>query len=169
MTIYGKLGTTGEARPFQLGVFETGVTELVGKDEKVDQNDYGGSVPITVHGSGELLSFLFIATEEGDGAVQDSAGTLFILDADPAVSAGDTALALAEHQSVIGKVDVAAGDWSTDANGGTAFECCQPVPFHEAENLWLVWLQTDATGLNDVAGDDEVLEVNIWFRLDHRV
>ncbi|MEJ2189577.1 MAG: hypothetical protein P8Y93_09210 [Acidobacteriota bacterium] len=150
---------------------EIGLTELVGKDEQVDQNDYSGSVAITLGDgvrpvSGEFLAFAFYATEENAGAVQDSAGTLLLLDADPAVSSGDTALTAAEWKTVLGRVDVEAGDWITDANGGLAYIFANPIPFHNLQTIYAVWLHTDATGLNDGGTDDEVLEFNAWYRRD---
>ncbi len=96
--------------------------------------------------------------------MQDSAGELFILDADPDVSAGDTALAAAEWVTVLGRVKVAATDWTTDANGGAAFIYDQPVYFHALSTLYFVWFHTDATDLNDAAGDDEQLRVNFWYQ-----
>ena len=147
-------------------IYEGGLTELVGINEKVDQNDYSGSVGVTLAEpcSGEILAIALYATEDGSGGVQDSAGTLFILDADPAVTSGDTALAAAEWVTVIGRVQVATGDWSVDANGGCAYITDTVVPFHTLSTLYFVWKQTDATGLNDAAGDDEQLEFNFWYR-----
>jgi len=148
---------------------ELGLTELVGINEEVNTNDYGGSVGVEIgtQVSGEILSFAFYATEDGSGAVQDSAGKLIILDADPEVSVGDTALAAAEWPTVLGVVTVAAADWVTDANGGCAFIYDQPIPFHAVSTLYFVWLHTDATDLNDAAGDDEQLEFNAWYRQDN--
>jgi len=154
-------------QPFS-ALLEGGLTELVGINEEVNTNDFGGSVGVALGDtySGEILSFAFYATEDGSGAVQDSAGKLIILDADPEVSAGDTALAAAEWPTVLGIVDVGASDWVTDANGGCAFIYDQPVPFHALSTLYFVWLHTDSTDLNDAAGDDEQLEFNFWYRRD---
>jgi hypothetical protein len=84
----------GYMRPFE-PIKEAGLTELVGKDEEVNTDDYGASVAVTLSSkrpvSGEILSFAFYASEEGSGAVQDSAGVLWIFDANPSISAGDTA------------------------------------------------------------------------------
>jgi hypothetical protein len=147
---------------------EIGLTELVGINEQVDQNDFGGSVGVEFGEdiTGELLSFTFYATEDGSGDVQDSAGWLIILDADPATTAGDTALTAAERVTIIGQVEVEAGDWITDANGGSACIYDQPIPFHAVDALYFVWFHTDATSLNDGAGDDEQLEFNAWYRRD---
>ena len=77
---------------------------------------------------------------------------------------GDTALTAAEWVTVIGRVTVEAGDWTTDANGGVAFIYDNPVYFHDVSTLYFVWFHTDATDLNDAAGDDEQLEFNGLFQ-----
>ena len=150
---------------------ELGLTTLVGADDQVDQNDYGASIAITLGDgirpvSGELLSFMFFTLEEGTGAIQSPAGSLLIFDADPTVSAGDTALAGADHIKILGRVDVAAADWITDANGGNACKLDQPIPFHSLQTLYVAWFHSDATSLNDLAGDDEYLRFNAWYRRD---
>ena len=152
-------------------ITEIGHTELVGADEQVDQNDYGASVALTLGDgvrpvSGELLSFIFYSRETGSGAVQAPAGTLLILDADPAASAGDTGLTAAERITVLAHVTVEAGDWISDANGGSVYIYNQPVPFHDLQTLYAVWFHQDATSLNDGAGDDEILSFNAWYRRD---
>jgi len=151
-------------------ILEGGLTELVGINEEVNTSDFGGSVAVALEGeqptSGEILNFAFYATEDGSGAVQDSAGKLLIFDADPAIAAGDTALAAAEWPTLIGMVDVNAEDWIVDANGGMAYIYNQPVPFHPVSTLYFAWYHEDATDLNDGAGDDEQLEFNFWYRRD---
>ena len=149
---------------------EIGVTELIGVDEQVDQNDYSGSVQIDLQGSlpasGELLAFAFYSTEDGTGAVLEPTGKLILFDADPAVSSGDTALAAAEFPTILGVVDVAAADWVSDANGAVAYIVDTPVPFHALTSLYAVFLHTLATSYNSAAGDDEQLEFNAWYRRD---
>lgn len=155
-------------QPFD-AIRETGVLELVGADEQVDQNELGATVSHDLPGeqpaSGELLSFTFVATETGSGAVQDSAGELLIFDADPGHSVGDdgSGISAAEWKRCIGRVKVAASDWTIEDNGGVACIVDNPVPFHGVQTLHFVWLHTDATSLNDGAGDNEVLEVNVWY------
>lgn len=152
-------------------IAEMGSTELIGADEQVDQNDYSASVAVTLGDgirpvSGEILSFMFYTVEEGTGAIQTPAGTLLLMDTDPATTAGDSALTAAEHRTILGRVTVAAGDWLSDANGGNAFIYNQPIPFHNLQTLYLVWFHEDATSLNDGAGDDEYLFCNAWYRRD---
>ena len=174
-TAYWKTTDTGSSvhQPWHLtqpfaGVGELGLTELVGVDDEVNTNDYGASVGVALGGtySGEFLAFCFYADESGTGDIQDSAGKLLILDADPAVSAGDTALAAGEWPTVLGFVDVNAADWITDANGGAAYITDQIVTFHAVSTLYFVWYHEDATDLNDAAGDDERLRFNAWYRRD---
>lgn len=154
-----------QARPLS-AILEGGLTELVGINEQVDQNDYSGSVEVALGGtySGEILSVGFYATEDGTGAVQDPAGILYVFDADPSISSGDTAMSAAERVTLLGKIAIAAGDWDTDANGGFAYITTQPIPFHALASLFFVWKHLDATSLNDAAGDDEQLEFNFWYR-----
>jgi len=152
-------------------IYETALTELIGADEQVDQNDYGGSVAVTLGDgarpcSGELLSFMLFATETGTGAVQTPVGTLLVLDADPASAAGDTAITAAERVTVIAHIEVATTDWQSDANGASAFVYNQPAPFHNLQTLYFLWLHEDATSFNDGAGDDEILQVKAWYRRD---
>ena len=147
-------------------LIEGGLTELVGINEQVDQNDYSGSIGVALAAacSGEIQQFCFYATEDGTGAVQDSAGVLIIMDADPSIASGDTAMTAAERVTVIGQVFVTAGDWVTDASGGSAFIYNQPVAFHSLATLYFVWFHQDATSLNDAAGDDEQLEFNFHYQ-----
>jgi len=152
-------------------ITELGLTELVGADEQVDQNDYGASVALTLGdgvrpNSGEFLSFAFYTTETGTGAILTPQGTLLLLDADPAVAAGDTSITAAERVTVLGHVKVLAGDWKGDANGASAYIYNQPLPFHNLQTLYAVWFHEDATTINSAAGDDEILQFNAWYRRD---
>ena len=146
-------------------VFEIGLTELIGIDEEVNTDDMSGSVAVTVgpNGpvSGTFKAFAFISS---DGAILEPTGALIILDADPAVSSGDTAMTVAEYQSVVGIVNVASGDWLTaDANAAVAY-VMDEIPFHSVETLYFVFDYTLATDFNDGSGDDELLQVNAWFQ-----
>ena len=158
-----------QSQPFDQ-LREIGITELVDKDDQVDQNDFSASIALAVNidalpMSGELLSVVLVTTELGSGAIMTPAGTLIFLDADPAVTAGDTAMTAAEWKTAIGTVDIAASDWISDAAGGLVFKQIA-VPFHELSNVYAVWLHTDATSLNSAAGDDEEMHVNVWYRRD---
>lgn len=150
-------------------VYETGILELIGVDDpEVASGEVSGSVeaPLAKDGSGEILSVLLVATENGTGAVLTPAGKLLIFDADPNPTAGDADLAAAEWPTVIGAVPVDVADWIADANGAVAFIIDTPVPFHHLSALYFVWLHEDATPFNSAAGDNEQLEINAWYRLE---
>ena len=162
--IGGKYDTEGEERPFQLGIFESDVTELVGADEQVDQNDYGAHVAVNLHGSGEVLGAHFISS---GGDILTPAGKLLIFNAAVTVAAGDTSITLTERRELCGWIEVAASDWQSDANGASVYYESQPVAYDD-DDLYMVWFHEDATSINSDAQDDEVLEVNLFYRLDHR-
>jgi hypothetical protein len=164
-TIAAGTALIGKTQPFAV-MTEGGLTELVGINEQVDQNDYSGSIGVSLGAtmSGEILAVAFYATEDGTGAVQDSAGILYVLDADPSIASGDTAMSAAARVTVIGKLAIGAADWDTDINGGLAYVSNAPIPFHALSTLYFVWKHLDATALNDAAGDDEQLEFNFWFK-----
>jgi hypothetical protein len=151
-------------------MLEAGIFELVGTDEQVDQDDYSGSVEVSLPTdgpvSGEILSVILISTEDGSGAVQTPNGKLIFLDADPAVTSGDTALAAAEWPTVLGVVDIATTDWTSDANGGAAYITDTPIPFHALSSIFVTYKHEHATALNSAAGDDEQIECNFWYRRD---
>lgn len=149
-------------------LLEAGLTELIGINEQVDQNDYGGSVEIAFGAtcSGEILMVTLYSTEDGTGAVQEPDGVLLFLDANPAIAAGDVAMTAAERVTVIGQINVETTDWQSDANGASACIKDQPIAFHDLASIFVVWFHENATGFNDGAGDDEQLEMNFWYRRD---
>lgn len=157
----------GKVQPFT-AIQEGGITELIGINEQVDQNEYSASVGVSLGAtySGEILAVILISTEDDSGTIQTPAGKLLILDADPATSAGDTALAATEWPTVIGIIPVAATDWLSDTAGAAAYITDTPVPFHPLATLYFVWFHESADSFNDAAGDDEQMELNFWYRRD---
>lgn len=155
----------GKTQPLD-ALLEGGLTELVGINEEVNTDDYSASVGVALAGtySGEILQFTFYGTEDGDGAVPVPEGTLFIFDADPSISAGDTVMTAAERVTVIGQINVLASDFKSDANGASACIVDKPIAFHSLATLYFVWFHTDATDINDAAGNDEQLEMNFHYR-----
>lgn len=151
---------------------EYGITALVGKDDKIDQYDYGASQTLTLT-TGELVngyihSLLIVSGEDGSGAIQHPACRLVFFDADPAIAAGDTNITLAEAKTIVGSVTVADGDWTTESAGTALHAYCykiltDPIPFHGTQYLYVALYSTDAAGINDAAGDDEVITLNVWY------
>jgi hypothetical protein len=173
---------TARIHEVPLGIYETGLIELVDMDEQVDVNEYGTSATVTLpHAacSGEFLSFEFTSSVVpfflpldafggGGGGVNDWVGKLLIFDEDPLTTAGDAALAAAgaEHKTLVGIVDIPASAWVLDSAGGGAFVGDCLVPFHELTTAYFVWFHLDAESINSDALDDEELHVNAWIRLD---
>ena len=151
-------------------LLEGGLTELVGEDEQVDQNEYGGSIGVALAAtcSGTIEQITLIFGENGDGAILKPSGVLYILDADPAVAAGDTALTAGEWATVIAKLPIAAADWGAGGAAGAVAHPAigLPVAFHSLANLYFVWFHTLATGINDHADHNESLDMNFWYRRD---
>jgi len=150
---------------------ETGILELIGVNEQVDQNEFGAAVSYDIPGlkagSGYLLAFTFISSEEGTGAILTPGGQLLVFDADPGHSAGDdgSGISAAEWQALICVIDVAAGEWTAEDNAAFVnVRDFEPIRFHEVDTLYFVWRHKDATGFNDAAGDDETLKVNCWLQ-----
>jgi hypothetical protein len=146
----------------QAGILELGLTEIIDKDDtEVSQNDYSKSVGIALGGSysGVITQLALVASELGTGAVPARSGVLYVFDADPTVSSGDTALALADWQSCLGHVLIS--NWRSDASGGFASEECA-IKFHAVSTLYFVF-QNLGTAINDAAGDDEELAINGWY------
>lgn len=160
-------GDLVSVQPFS-ALLEGGLTELIGTNEQVDQNEYGGSVAVALAGtySGEILNVTLYTTESGSGAVLTPAGTLFVFDADPTITNGDAAMTAAERVTVIGQISVSAADWKSDANGASVTVFDKPLSFHALGTLHFVWFHEDATSFNDAGGDDEVLQFNFHFRRD---
>lgn len=152
---------------------ESGVTEIVGINEQIDQNDYSKSVeiPLTVSGarpqSGFVIGVVLVSTEDGSGAVMVPACELYFFDSDPTVAAGATSITAADWVKCIGKIDIAAADWNADATGAVVSKSAAEVmlAFHEVNSLFVVMKNIDATAINSAAGDDEQIEFNVLYQL----
>lgn len=147
-------------------VHETGLLEVVDANHQVDQNELSATVDLVIATqgtiSGEIKGLILITSVTGTGSILTPAGKLFFLDADPNTTPGDAALSLAELQTVLGIVDVAAGDWQSFTNGAICAKT-PGIPFHPLQAIYAVWRHTDATSFNDAAGDDEEMHMNLWY------
>ena len=151
-------------RPFS-PILELGLTELVGINEQVDQNDYSGSVSFALSTksprSGEILGLTFYSTGGDELAID---GQLYFLDAYPAVASGDTALSVAEWKTVIGHAALANGSFVGDGSGKILTLTDVGIHFHDLLTLYAVLKLTSATAINSAGGDDELFQVNGWYR-----
>ena len=154
---------------------EVGLTQLIGINEAVGVNQFSatadlaiaatyGDLPRTRLVSGEIQSFLLVSSEDGTGAVQEPTGWVFFFDVDPNTTTADAALELVDRQAIIGQVAIAAADWDSDAAGATAYKAVA-IPFHAVATIYVVFRNTGAA-INDGAGDDELIEINLWYRRD---
>ena len=155
------MAVTVDFRPIEV----TATAELVGINDAVAASQYTNSVqvPFPTTMSGEVVSIALYSTEDGAGAVQAVNGTLIFLTADPAVSAGDTALTAAEWLTVVGTVSITSANWVSDANGGCAYRWVS-IPFKTAGSLYAVMKFDASSAMNDAGGDDEQLELKVRIR-----
>jgi len=143
-------------------ILASSLIELIGPDEQVDQNEYSASVALSLQsiGTGKIEAVTLRTIETGSGVILTPAGTLLFLNADPATAAGDTDLTAAEWATVVGIIEIAAADWVADTAGAAVVGIPDKAfPFETLSNLYMVWLHTDATSFNSLAGDDESLHV----------
>ena len=154
--------------PYVYPYARTGVFELIGINERVDQNRYSDEVAVAfpAYLGYEITKICLYSTEDGTGAVQRPNGQLFILRADPAIAVNASTLgAGAVWPTVVGKVAIAVADWSATDTGGAVCEKVLADPLHvDASTLWFVFFNEAAGSFNDAAGDDEQLEADVWYR-----
>ena len=150
-------------------ILEVGIVEYIGINESVTGGQYTTSKAVVVAAvanarprSGVIRSVDFI----GNGALNTLAPAieLLFLDADPAVALDDASITAAEWATIFGRISVATGDWDGDANGGIVAKHDLFLPFHELESIYLV--AKPAVAVNNLAGDDEQLQINLWY--EHR-
>ncbi len=161
-------------------IFEIGITELIGADDaEVGAQDYSKSVEVNLAPedlvsdatqyiekiSGEILNFLLISS---GGAILTPACWVYIFDADPAISSGDTDITLAEQKTLVGKFRIESGDWDAGAAAASAHVEIA-LAFHGLSQMYVA-LRTDSgsTAINSAGGDDEVFDFNFWYRRDDR-
>jgi len=151
---------------------EVGLTQLIGIDDvEVSLNDFSATADLAIGAtygagnarlvSGEIQSILLVSS---GAAVQVPAGWLFFFDVDPDTTSGDTALQLVDRQAIIGQVEIGAADWDTDATAATAYKAVA-IPFHAVDTLYVVF-RNESAAINNVAGDDELIQINVWYRRD---
>lgn len=155
-----------KAQPFA-AVIEQGVIELVGINETLLISGYSDEVEVILAtpSSGEILKVCLIATEDATGAILKSTGTLFFFKSDPTVILDAPLLDPADWPLIFAHIPVLTEDWISETSGGIA--CfVRADSFPVLSSFFLVWFHTLGTSINSLTGDDEQLEVNIWYRRD---
>ena len=118
---------------------EIGVTSLVGINDQVAADKYTNTADMALSSnlSGYLTRAALVASETGTGAILKSSGTLLFFDADPNVSAGDSALAAAgaEHKTAVLVKRVLTSDWTSCSKGGTATIVLNCTAFHHMSTV----------------------------------
>lgn len=156
-------------------ILESGVTELIGINEVVSQNqfcasvamvDWTGATPVARPRTGVIRSVGFFLNGAAAGIVP--AGELLFMDADPATATDDANLVAAEWLTVLGNVALVNADVvkaAASETGAVALYHDLFIPFHEVGALYLLFQLTSATQFNSAGGDDEQLQANVWYEL----
>lgn len=157
-------------------IHQSSLVVLIGADAQIDQDDYSASVALDLVAacgapagkpiSGEILGILLISSESGEGAVLSPNGVLFFFSADPAISAGDTAVLGADRQYLVGQVEIETTDWQADTGCASCMIHTKPIAFPAVTSLYACWHHDLTTAYNSAAGDDEALHLRIFFRRD---
>jgi len=147
------------------GIQELGITEIIGINEQVSATQYSASETIALAGTGEIVKVCLYATEDGTGAIFTPTGDLLIFKTDPAIASDDVTITAAERITIVAMMSFKAADWQSDTNG--ASNCQATVEVYSTATLFIAWYSaTGETQWNSAAGDDEQLEINLWYRRD---
>lgn len=154
--------------------YEVENLELIGPNETVDQDKWGGSVQLVVssaRATGDILSATLIATQDGTGAILRNAIDIVIFRDDPSISPNTTLLSKANGNLVQGIIPVVAADWiaassGTDVAGVAHVDVDTPFMTSSDGDLYVACVNRGATSYNSAAGDDEQLEVTFILRID---
>ncbi len=144
-------------------LFKIANTELVGINELIAATNFSKSValPIPEIREGIIRNIRLILSFTGSGAVIAQDGRIYLFTVNPAVLANDAALAAAgaDHLALLGTLPFVAADFDADVNGGMVFKQPDLIFTNQVDNLWVAVRLT--TGLNSLAGDDELLNISM--------
>ena len=153
-------------------IYETGTLELIGKDEAVAVNDWCVEASFTLpvpDSNGQVLGITLNTRKDdatgGTGTILLPSGRLMVFDSAPSITVGDAALASGVHETVLGSVAIANGDWYTDTMGSIVTKETL-IPFYSLKTLYFAFYYTLATGMNSAAGDDEIMEMTAQIELE---
>lgn len=148
---------------------DTGLLTLVGKDEALTQNKFCNDVEFNLNATkmcGCIKHIVLYSTEIGSGSTVEPAGTLYILKAEPTITANSTDdLTASDWLNVLDFHSVVAADWHALSTGGSVYVLDGlDIPVEASDQygrLWLAFFMSSNTPFNDAAGDDEILRARI--------
>ena len=153
----------------------TDTLELIGKDEQVAQDDWGEAAPFTLRpedSNGMVLSFVLTSrlnTTGGTGTILLPSGKLAVFSEDPGITVGDVALGVDVGGTILGTVDIATGDWTTQAAGAWANKQELNLPFFPLKTLYFAFFWTLAGTINSATSDDEIIEMDAQLEINEFV
>jgi hypothetical protein len=143
---------------------ELGLTELVGINEQIDQNDFTKSVALPVGGSGYITNIVAYGAESGDGAIPAvDSFMILVFDVDPDISAGNTTLSADTWRTCLGSWYFEGA--TSDTTGSASFNSAgsiMPIPYHDCNTLYFVGQWLNATAINDDPANNEQVHINVW-------
>lgn len=141
---------------------EVAVFEVVGINEQVDASEYADEVSFAPVGTGKIVKICVITSETGSGVILTPAVNIIFFDADPTITVGDASITAAEAATIVADLSFSAADYQTDAAQG---HNCQEVEesFHSI-TFATIFLQAGEVSVNSAAGDDEIVQLHIWYR-----
>ena len=142
--------------------------ELVGADETIVLGLYGQEAEINfgypTGAAGVIDSVCLFASAVATGTIQDSAGSVMFWNTDPALTAGGETITTTALNELVAEVTFYASDWITSSS--RYFACKDPAAkFGRMDTLYVAWKHSDSTTLNDVAADNDVIDVNVIYSL----
>lgn len=153
----------------------TNWVELIGGDETVAQNKFGGSVVVPdlqpVGQSLRIIKALLLHTWDADatGTNLTPAGNIIIFERDPSIAVGTAQDGLTNGiaRTILSTIAVTAASWKTR---GTEVAVASLdtlsflyVPLPALRDIYVAFEYTGATSFNSAAGDEETLEVKFLY------
>jgi hypothetical protein len=123
----------------------------------ISTTNWGASKAFAPSGTGRLEKICVVFTAGTLTAMTD--GDFYFFDADPTLTIEDTDMTVAEAQTVVAVISLAAADYSTEF--ATASINCQNIdePFHSITHA--AFHNTSASQFTD-----EDIEIHVWYRRD---
>jgi hypothetical protein len=140
--------------------------ELVGINEEINASDWTKSIALALpsdyddHGE---ITHINMTMTSATGTLKTQ-GSLVFFSADPAISAGDTAITAGEWETVLGVVPIVTADWLADVTStvGGVVSKDTSIVFEGLSTVYAAFLVLAAeTAINSLAGDDELVKLSV--------